>query len=140
MAPRVRALQRIRSPSGELQRELSPREQQEDKAGFGILGKEKSGQSWPSWVCLFRPSGGCQAPSHGMNWDSPVTCAERGAPAPRERPTDVTINGRHRARKALLPCSPSADIPQSLSTECAEVQPAPATARASLGTTELLGG
>lgn len=41
-APRVRALQRIRSPSGELQRELSPREQQEDKAGFGILGKEKS--------------------------------------------------------------------------------------------------
>lgn len=39
-SPRVWALQRIGSPSRELQRGLSPREQQEDKAGFGIPKKK----------------------------------------------------------------------------------------------------
>lgn len=116
-----------------MQRELSPREQQEDKAGFGVPGKEKP------LTILAQP--GLPVPAQdGMNWDSPVTCAERGTPAPCKRLKNVTISGHDRVRKALLPCSSSAGIPQSLSTECVEMQPAPATVRASLGTTELLGG
>lgn len=51
-------------------------------------------------------AGALQAPSHGMNWGSPVTCAEGETPAPRESLKNGTMRGHHRVRKAVLPAPP----------------------------------
>lgn len=137
-APRVWALQRIRSPSGELQRELSPREQLEDEAGFGTQGKEKPLAILAQPGLAVPAQGGCGGSIPWDGRDPPVPCAESETPAPWERLRNVTVNGQaQKGAAALLLLGRHPSIP--LHRMCGSTTSSN-HCKASLGTTELLGG